>query len=335
MRTHKSMPLQSSQNEYGGGNGAASQLLVSRANHFISTLSPLEQDLLMYEFNAADMAVWSNLPLRDAARHGLKFGDLNAGSLAAAKKLAEAALSAEGYEMMLSIIEADEYLRQDAGGMQWGSELYFIAIYGQPSKNKPWMLQITGHHLALNMVCNGERTSATPMFVGVEPQTFTVDGLEYAPMEGRITAIQAMLHDLNESQLAAARLEGEPGDITLGPGRDGDFPSKPQGLSVSLLGPDQKQQVVQVIASWVKSASNPSALELLDAYLSDVALDQTCIGWKGSTDIKHSCSYIRIVGPRLWIEFAGLRGAAYHDQIQIHTIWRDKTADYGGCFERA
>jgi hypothetical protein len=48
-------------------------------------------------------------------------------------------------------------------------------------------------------------------------------------------------------------------------------------------------------------------------------------------------SYLRIDGPRVWIEMAVVEAAAYRDQgwVQYHSIWRDKMADYGGEFTGA
>ncbi|MFC0332551.1 DUF3500 domain-containing protein [Paenibacillus sepulcri] len=332
MLPDKNIQAYSSHGEQGGAGRTTTQSVEALAEEFMAALSAEELEALQYDFNEASTAVWSNLPIRDAARHGLRLGDLEGKSLKAAHALAEAALSAEGYKTMTEIIRADEYLRQDAGGMQWGSELYYIAIYGKPSANTPWMLQITGHHLAVNLVFNGKQTSATPMFVGVEPQSFKADAAEVEAMAGRIGALAAFLNTLSTSELGAAAIEGEIGDIILGPGKDRDFPEAPQGLAASALSQEQRDLIGHAIASWVMAAHADTAKELLEAYLSEEAINQTYIGWNGSSDVMNSKSYIRIDGPRVWIELAGLQGAAYRDKVQIHTIWRDKAADYGACF---
>ena len=65
-------------------------------------------------------------------------------------------------------------------------------------------------------------------------------------------------------------------------------------------------------------------------YASDSALGATHIAWSGSTDSTVIGSYLRIDGPRVWIEFVCQRGVVFRDQIHFHTIWRDKAKDYGG-----
>jgi DNA-binding beta-propeller fold protein YncE len=46
----------------------------------------------------------------------------------------------------------------------------------------------------------------------------------------------------------------------------------------------------------------------------------------GSTDLSDRGDYVRIDGPRVWIEFAA------QGSDQIHTIWRDRLTDYGAEF---
>ena len=56
---------------------------------------------------------------------------------------------------------------------------------------------------------------------------------------------------------------------------------------------------------------------LLNEYLADDALAETYIGWSVSTDYNEIGSYVRIDGPRLWLEFASQQGVGY---IQVVTL---------------
>jgi hypothetical protein len=64
--------------------------------------------------------------------------------------------------------------------------------------------------------------------------------------------------------------------------------------------------------------------------LSDTALASTYVAYAGSGDVTTSGSYIRVDGPRVWIEFSVQRGVIFSSDIHFHTIWRDKVGDYGG-----
>ena len=61
----------------------------------------------------------------------------------------------------------------------------------------------------------------------------------------------------------------------------------------------------------------------------------TYVAWSGSSsgiskDV--SGSYIRIGGPRVWIELAVQGGGVTRNATHYHTIYHDKTLDYGGQF---
>ena len=51
------------------------------------------------------------------------------------------------------------------GGGNFGSANYMIAFLGKPSKTTPWILQLGGHHLAINIYYKGTTGAATPYHV--------------------------------------------------------------------------------------------------------------------------------------------------------------------------
>lgn len=55
------------------------------------------------------------------------------------------------------------------GGNLFGQSNYIIAFLGTPSKNAPWLLQLGSHHLAFNIFYAGKVGTATPYFVGAQP----------------------------------------------------------------------------------------------------------------------------------------------------------------------
>jgi hypothetical protein len=91
--------------------------------------------------------------------------------------------------------------------------------------------------------------------------------------------------------------------------------------------------VKTAIEAWVKNVADPVASALLEAYASDAALEQTFVGYSGSPDLSTQSSYVRIDGPRVWIEVTIQGGIVYRDKVHYHTIWRDKVADYGAEYE--
>lgn len=141
----------------------------------------------------------------------------------------------------------------------------------------------------------------------------------------------AMLEALNDEQRSAARLGATFDDVLVGPGRDGRFPT-PQGLLVNQLNASQRALVRRAIEAWVGDAPDSLAQALIRDYTSDSAFNNTRIAWSGATQPTVVGSYVRIDGPRVWIEFVCQAGIVFSNQIHFHTIWRDKNRDYGGSF---
>jgi hypothetical protein len=70
----------------------------------------------------------------------------------------------------------------------------------------------------------------------------------------------------------------------------------------------------------------------LSTYEDPAALANTYIGYSGTGTLTTQGDYIRVDGPRVWIEFCVQNGVVFNQSYHFHTIWRDKTADYGGDF---
>lgn len=94
-----------------GVGGANTAKVVAAADAFLATLSAEQQDTVLYDFDdAAKKTGWSNFPTPVVERNGLKLGDLTDEQEAAALKVMEAALSKQGYEELVEIRKADDYL---------------------------------------------------------------------------------------------------------------------------------------------------------------------------------------------------------------------------------
>ena len=69
---------------------------------------------------------------------------------------------------------------------------------------------------------------------------------------------------------------------------------------------------------------------LVQAYESPAALADTFVGYAGATDLSAKGSYVRIDGPRIWMEFVVQPAIAIPTDLHYHALWRDKLSDYGG-----
>lgn len=323
------------------------------ADAFLAALTAPQQSAAKYDKTLANAQQWSNFPTTFVQRNGVKLSDMSADAQAAAVALAEVAAGATGSTLLAELRAADEFLVTDgkASATDYGAGLFYFSVHGAPSKTAAWMLQIAGHHLAYNFTYNGKCTSATPLFDGVEPTTWTdADAKAHAPLEAQREAMVSLLASV--SSQASAKLDGTFGDLINGPagggpmggggptgggGGDTKYPSSltypsgtaGRGLAVSSLSAPQKALVKRAIEAWVKNAADPVSSALLSAYESEDALAQTYVGYSGSADLTTQSSYVRIDGPRVWIEVTVQGGIVYRNKVHYHTIWRDKVADYG------
>lgn len=322
--------------------------VVSATNSLLAALTPAQRTAIAYEKTLANAQKWSNLPTTFAARNGVKFGDMSTEAQNAAVALATLAAGTRGTTLLSELREADEWLVTNgkASSTDYGRGLYYVSVHGTPSTTSAWMLQIGGHHLAYNFTYNGKCAGATPLFDGAEPMTWTdTGGVAHAPLEPQRAAMVALLSSVGS--LSGARLSGTFSDIVNGPtgggpggGSSGDtkYPSSlsyptgttGRGVLVSGLSAEQKALVKTAIEAWVRNVATPVSDTLLAAYESDEALSETYVGYTGSADLSTQASYVRIDGPRVWIEVTVQGGIIYRDRVHFHTIWRDKAADYGG-----
>ncbi|WP_399343578.1 DUF3500 domain-containing protein [Umezawaea sp. Da 62-37] len=135
-----------------------------------------------------------------------------------------------------------------------------------------------------------------------------------------------MFDSLTANQNAKAELSATINDILMGPGVDGgEFPAS-EGVLVSELSDQQEQLVLAAIAAWVNDAAPEEAGSLLATHESQ--LDQTRIAYANSTSVDGDNTYLRVDGPRVWIELVNTRSRSTPN-VHYHGVLRDKNDDYG------
>ncbi|WP_310460233.1 DUF3500 domain-containing protein [Sphaerotilus sp.] len=332
----------------GGGDGQAAAV-ADKANAFAALLSDRQRAALVQEFTLQNAIRWSNLPI-SIPRLGVKFGDLDATLAAAARDVVAVAMSSCGLKVFDELRLADSVAGPKVPQFNLKPENFFISFLGKPSATTPWMLKLSGHHLAYNITFNGRQASATPLFDGVEPERFTIGDKTYEPLKSQSVALSRLAHAV--SAYPDAKLPGTFNDLVksvvftlrvgappLG-GHDTGFPhtyptgTEDRGVRYGALTKAQQQLVSDAVGSYLELPGRAVATPLRTQYLDPAALADTYIGISGSPDLKKAGSYVRIDGPRVWIELVVQTGVAFVDEVHFHSVWRDKVADYGGEFTR-
>lgn len=301
------------------------------ATNYLATLSTAQQTSSIYTLSQTNATnYWSNLPTTFVTRHGLALSALSDTQKEAAEALLAGVLSTQGQTTMANLRAADEYLKDNGGGSDYGEDLYYISFLAAPSTSSAWILEFTGHHYTFFYALDASNSpvSLTPNFVGVEPKSYTSGGSTLTPMASEHDAMKAVLDSFSTSQLAAAKLSTSVSDLVVGPQADGKYPSTQSGIAVSALDSSQQDLVKAAIATYAGDASGTGQY---DAYVASSALGSTYISWSNYSDLATQGSYMRIDGPRIWIEFSVQSGVIF-SATHYHTVWRDKTYDYGGNF---
>lgn len=306
--------------------------IVCLADEFKASLSASQTTALQLDYNLTNAKKWSNLPVTLSPRIGIRFGDLSADQLVKAKALVQAALSTkanEGYAEAEQLWAADQYLSQNGGGSTYGSGQYYMAFLGTPSTTGTWELQTGGHHLAVaNTYAKGTMSGATPSFRAIEPfAAFQSGSNTYQPMLQERDALAAMLTGLSTTELAAAKLSSTFSDIVLGPGKDWQFPATKSGIKCSQLTAAQKNLVLAAIRTYVEDIDEENAAAFMALYTSQI--DDTYLAYTGNASLTQQRDYVRIDGPRVWIEYSVQNGIIL-TPAHPHSVWRDHTSDYGG-----
>lgn len=194
--------------------------LVDLANAYIGLLSSEQRAATVVAETEANASKWSNLPGPPDAhganglRNGVAFSTLNTAQQSAWVRLVQAALG-PGYARFDQVRQADDLLGAQRNG--YGHGYYYVGFVGAPSHSDRWLMQIGGHHAAYNLAFVGDRLHATtPIFLGLEPQTMTINGKSVGPLDELKQAMQKLAISLTPAQLESARLSGNFSDVGAG-----------------------------------------------------------------------------------------------------------------------
>ena len=291
--------------------------IVAAANAFLATLDDTKRTAVSFPYPSDQktataaafgfrvgeqfgQSVWSNYPISDVIRPGLKMGDLSTAQREAALALLQATLSQGGYQKALHIMQADQLLAEGGTNYSAGTDNYVLGLFGAPSESTRWMLQFGGHHLAINATMQGTAIVLAPMLTGCQPSSYTSEGQTIRPLGAETDKAFALINALDATQQKQAILSYSVTDLVLGPGQDGKV-LQPEGIAGSSLNAEQQAQLLDLAGEWVNVLNDAAAQAKMADIKSHVA--DTYFAWSGATTAG-SAVYFRITGPTLHIEYA-------------------------------
>ncbi|MEL6689298.1 MAG: DUF3500 domain-containing protein [Pseudomonadota bacterium] len=295
----------------------------------IDAIDPAGATDLVQPLDSQDRASWSNLPAGIyGGRVGVRLGDLDAQGNDAVWAFLRTALSEEGFQEVTKVVLADKVLGETEGAPRfgWGSDNFWVAIYGAPSEEGAWAWQFGGHHLALNMAVNGDRMVFSPFFFGTEPADFEDNGAQVLPAGGVPVAAFAFMETLEPAQAASARVSERPEEVYAGAGNDDLVPAQ-EGLALSQLSAPQAGALEVLLGELVGLMPEPAASTRLQALRAE--FDQSTFAWNGETD-GSTRIYFQFQSPSALIEFS-TQGVIGADAGHYHAIYRNLGDDYGAA----
>jgi hypothetical protein len=296
---------------------------------WLDTLDPEQGGRARFDFDDAERFVWAFTP---GERQGLSMRDMRADQRAAAMGTVEAAMSERGAREVAEVMALETVLgaiERDRGRSNWprrDPELYWFAVFGDPSGSGPWSWRVGGHHVAIHItVADGRVMGSAPSFLGANPAV--VPG---GPRAGSrvLTGEEVLARELLASlpddsrQVAVVDADAPPEILTSNAARaDGD--RVPRGIRHRDIPAAAQAALERLIRHYLGRSADDVAAEEWARAVAD-GLPDTTFAWSGSTEPGRG-HYYAIRGPRLLIEYDNTQDGANH----IHAVWRDTENDWG------
>jgi hypothetical protein len=308
----------------------AAQSIGEAAKSYLAALRPDLRPRVDLAFDDPKRKDWSNLPHFIHPRKGVRLGELMPDERAAAHRLLQTILSSQGYYKALAIMNVDEFLgaATEQSHQQYGSEFYFLDVFGQPGGADPWGVQIDGHHLAVNVTVVDNDVTMTPAHFGADPAVIPSGRHAGWQILGGETAKGfALRNALTPDQARRAVLaETLPPDIFTLPGRD-EALKTPAGVA-SLQG--RQRDLLESLVEEYFGNLTPEVARSYRAAIQSAGFDQLHFAWMGPAEVGKAI-YYRIHGPTLLIEYDAVippNTKLPNDPHHIHTVLRSPGNDF-------
>jgi len=293
------------------------------ANSFLNSLNPDQKKKVMQKFGD-DRTHWHYLPATMFDRDGIFIKDLNNRQRELLHNLLQSYLSQKGYNKTKSIIELETVLRELGGGSYRDPELYIVAFYGTPSKDKTWGWKFEGHHLSLNFTVVDNKIFYAPRFFGANPAEVP-SGVKKgyrALKDEEDIAIKLMASMTNQQKEKTIFRQSAYNDIVTGNDSYVE-PLDKEGIQVKELNKEQQTLLQELIMEYISVVPEELAQKRMQK-VKESNFSEIWFGWAGGIAL-HAPHYYRIQGEKFLIELDNTQNNANH----IHCVWRDFDGDFG------
>jgi hypothetical protein len=312
--------------------GAPTRPLLAAANDFLASLDAKQRAAVSFPVDSEVWRHWSNIH-RNVMRHGLCFAELSDRQLDLAYGIMRVALGTRAYETARNAMRLNEHLAELTGlPDEFGEFFYWISIFGTPSTDTPWGLQIDGHHCNINCFVLGDQMVLTPMLLGSEPVT-----AESGKYKGTTVLREeeaqgwAFMNSLTPEQRAKATIGYDLPFDGFASGFKDNVIIPYDGLRAADMTPAQRTLLVDLIKLYTDRLPAAHAKVRFDEV--NQHLGETIFAWIGQFD-PVAPFYYRIYSPVIFIEFYHQPGVALpntgYNRRHAHALVRTPNGnDYG------
>ncbi|MGH7835075.1 MAG: DUF3500 domain-containing protein [Candidatus Binatia bacterium] len=303
------------------------------AEEFLASLSAEQRANTLFPVNTVEWRKWSNIH-RTLMRHGTPFFEMADAQRDRAFALLKETLSAQGFDTARDVMRLNETVMEMTGRFdEYGEDLYWFSIMGNPLAAEPWGWQIDGHHLNINTFVLGDQMVLTPTFLGSEP-VYAASGkyagtrVFRAEEEQGLAVIRALSAAQRSKAVLAIDLPREPFTTAF---RD-NFELRYEGIPYDGLSSPQRDLLLRLVEVHVgRMRAGHAAIKMEEAKRH---LRETYFAWMGGVE-EDSVFYYRVHSPVIIIEFDHQRGQAFPQyekpyRDHIHVVVRTPNGnDYG------
>ena len=205
-------------------------------------------------------------------------------------------------------------------------------VLGDPAGDGPWLLRVSGHHVAVHARVVGDRVSGTPSFLGADPARVPVQVPDGPPPGYRTLPVEQLLgHALlgpwtTTSGPWPSSAPRPPPDLATRHDPVADPAAVPRGLRHDALDADQARLLELLVRHHLDRLPPVLAASAWTA-LVDEGLAGVTFAWQGGTGGP-------VVGDPYYYAVRGESFLLEHDCVQsrgnhVHDVWRDARSDWG------
>jgi len=286
---------------------------------FHATLSKEETERITSDMSDPARKAWSNLPAAFAPRDGMPLLEMTKTQQELAEAMYQAGFSETGWSRVLEVRESEGY-NASLGDPYSNADEYFVTTFGSPLEDSDWAVQLDGHHVVANFTVSGNRFDFVPVFWGVTPTAFELDGVEKQPLAAHANAALALIQSLEDRHDEVIVSPEDLSGLISGAGADEAFPEERAGVLASTLTTDQQAALMTLISAYLNDLHPAQAAVRTEEVVN--GLDETYVAWYGPVEEGEQWDF-RVHGPTIWIEFDHV------SSTHIHAMLRDPTNDYG------